>query len=210
MLSNYADAGALVVGLVLPAVVAVFTKPSTNSTVKGLAHAVLAVATGSLAVYKQDPSNFVWAPAVIASFLAWLSGTAFYHSLLKKYSWFQAVQNLFVKEAEIIVERTLNISDTGQIAQYFAAAQEAEAAEDAAGIVNDFPLSTDVIESGAEEVVKAAEKIPVVGTVVQPLEPVAVPAIVSVAETIAAPVIENSTPAAPAAPVTGGLGPRAI
>jgi hypothetical protein len=209
MLSNYADAGALVVGLVLPAVVAVFTKPSTNSTVKGFAHAVLAVATGSLAVYKQDPSNFVWAPAVIASFLAWLSGTAFYHSLLKKYSWFQTVQNLFVKEAEVVVERVLNTSDTGQIAQYFALAQEAEESEDAAGIVNDFPLSTDVIESGVEEVVKAAEKIPVVGAVIGSADPVAVPALVQAVEEVAAPVVENSTPAVTPQP-TGALGPRSI
>jgi hypothetical protein len=194
MLTNYADAASLVVGLVLPAIVAVFTRPSTNSTVKGFAHAVLAVATGSLAVYKADPTNFVWAPAVIAAFLAWLSGTAFYHSLLKKYSWFSGLQNLFVSE----VESRLNTHGS-DVERYFEVAQANEETEDAAGITNDFPLSTDVIESGVKEAVKAAEEIPVVGTFVQHLEPAV--------EAVTAPV-ENATPAVPS--LTSGLGPRAI
>ncbi|MGW0626223.1 hypothetical protein [Streptomyces sp. NPDC002758] len=196
MLSNYADAASLAVGLVLPAIVAVFTKPSTNSTVKGFAHAVLAVAAGSLATYKAAPSNFAWAPAVVAAFLAWLSGTAFYHSLLKKYSWFGALQNLFVAEAE----SRLN-THGADVERYFEVAQAAEQAEDAQGITNDFPLSTDIVQSGVEEVVKAAEQIPVVGTVVQHIETVAVPAIVSV--------VDNAVPVDPQ-PQTGGLGPRAI
>jgi hypothetical protein len=204
MLTNYADAASLVVGLILPAIVAVFTRPSTNSTVKGLAHAVLAVATGSLAVHKADPSNFVWAPAVIAAFLAWLSGTTLYHSLLKKYSWFSALQNLFVSE----VESRLN-THGGDVERYFEVAQAAEESEDAAGITNDFPLSTDTVESGVEEVVEAAEKIPVVGTLVEHVEPVAVPAIVTAVETVAAPVVENSAPVA-LTPQPSGLGPRAI
>jgi hypothetical protein len=195
MFTNYADAGALAVGLVLPAIVAVFTRPSTNSTVKGVAHAVLAVATGALATYKADPSHFVWAPAVIAAFLAWLSGTAFYHSLLKKYSWFAALQNLLVSD----VESRLNIGGA-DVETYFLAAQAAEESEDAQGITNDFPLSTDIIESGVEEAVKAAEEIPVVGTVVQNFESVAVPAIATV--------VENSTPAV--AVPSSGLGPRAF
>jgi hypothetical protein len=196
MFTNYADAAALVVGLVLPAIVAVFTKPSTNSTVKGVAHAILAVAAGTAAVYKEHPSGFVWAPAVVASFLAWLSGTAFYHSLLKKYSWFGALQNLFVAEAKSVLN-----TESHQVEEYFAVAQAAEQSEDELGITNDFPLSTDVVESGVKEVVEAAEKIPVVGTVVQSLEPVAVPAIVSVVETNATPVVQKPS---------GGLGPRAI
>jgi hypothetical protein len=203
MLTNNADVAALAVGLVLPAIVAVFTKPSTNPTVKGLAHAVLAVATGSLATYKADPSNFVWAPAVIAAFLAWLSGTAFYHSLLKKYSWFGALQNLFVSEAE----SRLN-THGADVERYFKVAQAAEQAEDAQGITNDFPLSTDIVQAGVEEAVKAAEEIPVVGTVVQHFETVAVPAIVTAVEAVAAPVVENSTPAVAVHP--GGLGPRAL
>lgn len=203
MLTNYADVAALAVGLVLPAIVAVFTKPSTNSTVKATAHAVLAVATGSLATYKADPSHFVWAPAVVAAFLAWLSGTTAYHSLLKKYSWFAALQNLFVSEAE----SRLNTGG-GDVERYFAVAQAAELAEDEQGITNDFPLSTDVVQSAVEEVVEAAEKIPVVGTVVEHFEAVAVPAIVTAVETVAAPVVENSTPAV--AVQSGGLGPRAI
>jgi hypothetical protein len=203
MLTNYADVAALAVGLVLPALVAVFTKPSTNPTVKGFAHAVLALATGSLATYKADPSNFVWAPAVIAAFLAWLSGTAFYHSLLKKYSWFGALQNLFVSE----VESRLN-THGADVERYFEVAQAAELAEDAQGITNDFPLSTDVVQSGVEEAVKAAEEIPVVGTLVQHFETIAVPALVTAVEAVAAPVVENSTPAVAVQP--GGLGPRAI
>ncbi|MFE2100852.1 hypothetical protein [Streptomyces sp. NPDC059468] len=198
MFTNYADAAALAVGLVLPAIVAVFTKPSTNPTVKGLAHAVLAVAAGSAAVYKEHPSGFVWAPAVVAAFLAWLSGTAFYHSLLKKYSWFQAVQNLFVKEAEIVLN-----TESHQVEEYFQVAQAAE--QDS---VNDFPLSTDVVESGVKEVVEAAEKVPVVGTVVQSLEPAIVPAIVSVAQTAVDPADTNNIPVVQ--PQPGGLGPRAI
>jgi uncharacterized membrane protein (UPF0136 family) len=194
MLTNYADVAALAVGLVLPAIVAVFTKPSTNSTVKGTVHAVLAVATGSLATYKADPSNFVWAPAVIAAFLAWLSGTTAYHSLLKKYSWFAALQNLFVSE----VESRLNTGGA-DIESYFLVAQEAEQSEDEQGITNDFPLSTDIIESGVEEAVKAAEEIPVVGTVVQNIESVAVPAIVTAVEAVPAVAVQSS-----------GLGPRAF
>jgi hypothetical protein len=194
MLTNYADVAALAVGLVLPAIVAVFTKPSTNSTVKGIVHAVLAVATGSLATYKADPSNFVWAPAVIAAFLAWLSGTTAYHSLLKKYSWFAALQNLFVSE----VESRLNTGGA-DIESYFLVAQAAEQSEDEQGITNDFPLSTDIIESGVEEAVKAAEEIPVVGTVVQNIESVAVPAIVTAVEAVPAVAVQSS-----------GLGPRAF
>jgi hypothetical protein len=194
MLTNYADVAALAVGLVLPAIVAVFTKPSTNSTVKGTVHAVLAVATGSLATYKADPSNFVWAPAVIAAFLAWLSGTTAYHSLLKKYSWFAALQNLFVSE----VESRLNTGGA-DIESYFLEAQAAEQSEDEQGITNDFPLSTDIIESGVEEAVKAAEEIPVVGTVVQNIESVAVPAIVTAVESVPAVAVQTS-----------GLGPRAF
>jgi cytochrome c biogenesis factor len=100
MLSNPADATALVAGLVLPVLVALTTKPSTNSTVKAVAHAALATLTGSLAAYQEDPSHFTWAPAVIAAFLAWLSGTVFYHSLLKKYAWVSALQNAFVRETK--------------------------------------------------------------------------------------------------------------
>jgi hypothetical protein len=100
MFTNYADVSSLVVGLGLPAVVALFSKPSTNSTVKGAAHAVLAVATGFWAVYQAHPEHFYWAPAVVAAFLAWVSGTTFYHSLLKKYSWFARLQNTLVAEAE--------------------------------------------------------------------------------------------------------------
>jgi hypothetical protein len=101
MFTNYADVSSLVVGLGLPAVVALFSKPSTNSTVKGAAHAVLAVATGFWAVYQAHPEHFYWAPAVVAAFLAWVSGTTFYHSLLKKYSWFARLQNTLVSEAEV-------------------------------------------------------------------------------------------------------------
>jgi hypothetical protein len=101
MFTNYADVSSLVVGLGLPAVVALFSKPSTNSTVKGAAHAVLAVATGFWAVYQAHPQHFYWAPAVVAAFLAWVSGTTFYHSLLKKYSWFARLQNTLIAEAEI-------------------------------------------------------------------------------------------------------------
>ncbi|RZU35946.1 hypothetical protein EV284_3429 [Streptomyces sp. BK022] len=203
MFTNYADAAALVVGLVLPAIVAVVTKPSTNSTVKGAAHAVLAVATGTAAVYKEHPSGFVWAPAVVAAFLAWLSGTAFYHSLLKKYAWFGALQNLFVAEAKIVLN-----TESHQVEQYFQVAQVAEQSEDEQGITNDFPLSTDVVSSGVQEVVEAAEKIPVVGTVVQSLEPVVVPAVVSVAQTAVDPAGTNNIPVVQ--PQTSGLGPRAI
>jgi hypothetical protein len=194
MLTNYADAASLAVGLVLPAIVAVFTKPSTNSTVKAVAHAVLAVATGALAVYKQDPSNFVWATAVVAAFLAWLSGTAFYHSLLKKYSWFAGLQNLFAAEAKIFLN-----TDGRQVETYFGIAQAAEATDDAAEIVNDFPLSTDLVQSGVEEAVHAAEEIPVVGEAVHKAETVAVPAIATF--------IDNTVPVQPQ---TGGLGPRAL
>jgi hypothetical protein len=134
MIANYADATSLAAGLILPAIVAMFTRPSTNSTVKGTVHALLAAATGFAAVYQGDPKNFTWAPAVIATFLAWLTGTAFYHSLLKKYGWFQWLQNALVREA-----KTLH---TGFVADgVFDFAQVLEAEE--SGPSNNFPLSTD-------------------------------------------------------------------
>jgi hypothetical protein len=105
MLSSYADMLALGVGLILPAIVAIVTKPNSTSNLKAAVHAVLSVATGIGAVYQAAPSNFAWAPAVVTSFLTWLSGTAFYHSLLKKFSWFPALQNMFVRK----VEATLHI-----------------------------------------------------------------------------------------------------
>lgn len=100
MNTNSVDAVSLVVGLVLPALVALFTRPSTNPNVKAAAHAVLAIITGIAAVYKTDPQHFAWAPAVVASVLTWLSGTAFYHSLLKKYVWFGWLQNALVREVD--------------------------------------------------------------------------------------------------------------
>ncbi|MER5754302.1 hypothetical protein [Streptomyces sp. NPDC002088] len=98
MFTNYADAASLAIGLVLPAVVALLTRPSTNATVKGTAHAVLSIATGALAVYQANPSKGYIVPALVAGLLAWLSGTAFYHSLLKKYSWFAWLQNALVRD----------------------------------------------------------------------------------------------------------------
>jgi hypothetical protein len=137
MLTNYADAASLVVGLALPAIVALFTRPSTNATVKGAAHAVLAVATGFWAVYQAHPQHFYWAPAVVASFLAWVTGTTFYHSLLKKYSWFGWLQNTLITETE----NRLHISPA-TVAKYV---KEAEAVEPPAQ-VSGITLSPEAIE----------------------------------------------------------------
>jgi hypothetical protein len=122
MFSNYAGAASLVVGLVLPAIVALFTRPSTNPTVKGIVHAVLSVATGFWAVHQAEPQHFYWAPAVVAAFLAWVTGTTFYHSLLKKYAWFATLQNTLVTETE----SRLHISP-GTIARYVEETQITEA-----------------------------------------------------------------------------------
>lgn len=100
MLSNYADVAALVVGLVLPAIVGLFTKPSTNTTVKTVAHAVLAVATGFYAVWQAHPQSAFLAPALVASILAWVTGTVFYQNVLKRYGWMAALQNTLVKDTE--------------------------------------------------------------------------------------------------------------
>jgi carbon starvation protein CstA len=137
MLTNYADAASLVVGLALPAIVALFTRPSTNATVKGAAHAVLAVATGFWAVYQAHPQHFYWAPAVVASFLTWVTGTAFYHSLLKKYSWFSWLQNSLITETE----NRLHISPA-TLAKYV---EETEAVEPPAQ-VSGATLSPEAIE----------------------------------------------------------------
>jgi hypothetical protein len=137
MLTNYADVAALAVGLVLPAIVALFTRPSTNATVKGAAHAILAVATGFWAVYQAHPQHFYWAPAVVASFLTWVTGTAFYHSLLKKYSWFGWLQNSLITETE----NRLHISPA-TVAKYV---KEAEAVEPPAQ-VGGTTLSPETIE----------------------------------------------------------------
>jgi hypothetical protein len=137
MLTNYADAASLVVGLALPAIVALFTRPSTNATVKGAAHAVLAVATGFWAVYQAHPQHFYWAPAVVASFLAWVTGTAFYHSLLKKYAWFGWLQNALITETE----NRLHISPA-TLAKYV---EETEAVEPPAQ-VSGATLSPEAIE----------------------------------------------------------------
>ncbi|MFF1701320.1 hypothetical protein [Streptomyces sp. NPDC058252] len=157
MLTNYAEVASLAVGLVLPALVALFTRPSTNPTVKAVAHAVLAVATGTTAVYQANPEKAYWAPAVVAAFLAWLSGTAFYHSLLKKYAWFGWLQNALVREAKSLLE----IRDPAYL-RYLEIAADAEQ-----GDVNNFPLSTDTVQYGVEDV----------GQFVEPVETVAVPAI---------------------------------
>lgn len=124
MFTNYADVASLVVGLALPAIVALFTRPSTNATVKGAAHAVLAVATGFWAVYQAHPQHFYWAPAVVASFLTWVTGTTFYHSLLKKYAWFSWLQNSLITEAE----NRLHISP-GTVAKYVEEVKAAAPAE---------------------------------------------------------------------------------
>lgn len=121
MITNNADAVSLAIGLVLPAVVALFTKSSTNSTVKATAHAVLAVATGFVSVYQADPGKGYWAPAVVAAFLAWLVGTTFYHSLLKKYQWFGWLQSAVVREAE-----TLHTGPVAAVVKDLPVAQAAE------------------------------------------------------------------------------------
>lgn len=116
MLANYAEDASLVVGLGLPAIVALFTTPSTNTTVKGAAHALLSVAVGVYATYQADPQHLTTAPAVQSAFLAWLSGTAAYHSLLKKYSWFGWLQNALIKEAQdrLHTDELLNASGRHQ------------------------------------------------------------------------------------------------
>ncbi len=173
MPTSYATVASLGVGLVLPLLIAVFTRPSTPSTVKGIAHAVLAVATGFAAVYQAHPQGFSWTVAVVAAFLAWFSGSTLYHSLLKKYRWVGWLQNLFVSESKIVL---------GKDAGYFDYLTVAENAE--ADPVNNFPLSTDTIQQGVEEAVHAAEEIPVVGTVVHDVAPAAIPAIVSVVDNV--------------------------
>jgi hypothetical protein len=168
MFAQYANVASLAVGFVLPAIVAVFTKPSTNSTVKGAAHAVLALATGFLAVRQETPDNFQWAPAVVASALAWLTGTTFYHSLLKNYGWFAWLQNAFVREAKVA------LAGKPEYVDYLTTAEAAEVAP-----ANNFPLSTDLVQGAVQEletipavaqVVEKAEALPVVGQVVQAID----------------------------------------
>jgi hypothetical protein len=142
MPTNYADVAALTLGLVLPAIVAVFTRPSTSPTIKGFAHAVLATATGFAAVRQGDPENYTWAPALGAAFLAWLTGTVFYHSLLKKYGWFGWLQNALVREA-----KTLHIRPVEELTSDFEQALEAEES----GPSNNFPLSTDAVPDETTE-----------------------------------------------------------
>ncbi|MDX3260709.1 hypothetical protein PV336_15930 [Streptomyces sp. MI02-2A] len=151
MFTNYADVASLAIGLVLPAIVALFTKPSTNSNVKSIAHAILAVATGFAAVRQAHPGDFQWAPAVVAAFLAWLTGTTFYHSLLKKYSWFGWLQNAFVREAEIVLaDKPYN--------DYLTVARSGEQNPDAVA-----PVTGDVIKGAVKEL----DQIPAVHNVVQ-------------------------------------------
>jgi hypothetical protein len=152
MFTDYADVAALAVGLVLPAIVALFTKPSTNSTVKAVAHAVLATGTGFYAVYRIHPSGFLWAPAVVAAFLAWLSGTTFYQSLLKRYTWFAGLQNTLVSDAERILH--IAPAETAAFQEYLPVVV---AAELAAPVTNDFPLSTD---TGAFPIVNLPAPVP--------------------------------------------------
>lgn len=151
MFSNYAGAASLVVGLVLPAIVALFTRPSTNSTVKAAAHAALSVATGFWAVHQAEPQHFYWAPAVVASFLAWVTGTTFYHSLLKKYTWFAALQNTLVTETE----SRLHISP-GTIARYVEETQTVEVQP--AATLNDAVVKQ--ISRSVEDAVRRALDIP--------------------------------------------------
>lgn len=152
MPTNYADATALVTGLVLPAVVALFTRPSHYATVKGAAHAVLALATGFWAAYRAEPQHFQWAPAVVASLLAWMSGTTFYHSLLKKYGWFATLQNTLVSDTE----NRLHISP-GTIARYVEETKTAEAAPEA--LLNQAVVAQ--ISRSVEDAVRRSLEIPV-------------------------------------------------
>lgn len=181
MFTNYADVSSLVVGLGLPAVVALFSRPSTNSTVKAVAHAVLAVATGFWAVYQAYPQHFYWAPAVVAAFLAWLSGTTAYHSLLKKYSWFTWLQNALVAE-------TASRLHTEPVVLV----KEIETAKDAQPTAPE-PAPASLSPESVQQIVTALEEV---------LRK-AVPAAV-------ADVAEVPAPAAVAARVVHGLGPRRV
>jgi hypothetical protein len=179
--TNYSDVAALALGLVLPAIVALLTKKSTNSTVKGIAHMVLAVGTGFGAVYQSDPKHLYWVPAVVASFLAWLTGTAFYHSLLKKYRWFGWLQDTLVRDAESLLH-----VDPEVLVDYNALTQGEDTSP-----VNDFPLSTDLLQGAAEEVAQ----IPVVAQAVQTVEAVAAPVV-----TALFPQVSDPTAVLPAQP----------
>lgn len=182
----YADVVALVVGLVLPAVVALFTKKSTSPTVKGIAHAVLAAALGFATVYQADPTDIQWGPAAVAAFLAWLTGTAFYHSLLKKYRWFGVLQDTLIKDAE----SALHISEDSPALQYLNVFEQAEAEPEPLveqTLVNDFPLSTDLVKGAAEEVAPEVAKLPVVAEVIHEAETAVLPAHVEAAAPTPAP-----------------------
>lgn len=165
---NYADVASLVAGLVLPLIVALVTKKSTNSTVKGGLHALLSVATGFAAIYQSAPSHLQWAPAVVASFLAWLTGTTFYHSLLKKYGWVAALQNTLIKDAESAIHLP---GGKGAFVEAFvqSVAEDLPVAQEEP--VNDFPLSTDIV--GA---VQEVEQIPAVAQAVHAVEAFVAPA----------------------------------
>jgi hypothetical protein len=167
MFSNYAGAASLVVGLVLPAIVALFSRPSTNPTVKGTAHAALSVAAGFWSVHEAEPQHFYWAPAVVASFLAWVTGTTFYHSLLKKYAWFAALQNTLVTETE----NRLHISP-GTVARYV---EEAQAVVETPAPTSGVTLSPEAIHQIATALQAALQRA---ATAPDPVAPASAPTMV--------------------------------
>lgn len=134
MLSSYADLAALIVGLVLPAIVGLFTKPSTNSTVKTTAHAVLAVATGFYAVWQAHPQSAFLAPALVASILAWVTGTVFYQNVLKKFGWMATLQNTLVKDTRDL----FHIGNT-TVGELFTEAQAAQLTVPPGSVVTPIP-----------------------------------------------------------------------
>jgi hypothetical protein len=91
-------AATVVVGLVLPIVVALITRPSTSGSVKSALHGALAGVLSGAGAYLADPHPD-FGPAFVVTVLTGLTGTAFYRKVLKKYPWFAAVQNAFVREA---------------------------------------------------------------------------------------------------------------
>lgn len=86
-------------GLVLPIIVALITRPSTSSDLKGSLHGILAGFTGGYAMLFNHPDHTPYVPMLFAFLAALLSGKVFYYAGLKKYAWFAVVQNALVREA---------------------------------------------------------------------------------------------------------------
>lgn len=87
----------VLVGFVLPLVVALLTRPSASESVKWSVHAVLAILAGAGVTISTQPDPTVVSGALVAV-ITHATSQANYHELWKNLSWFPRLQNALVSD----------------------------------------------------------------------------------------------------------------